>query len=217
MAKAYLHSDAIVQESDEESVQETETSITNTQVTAATARDHISTQVTAAKPVDDSPAIELSFILELFSFSEMQKRAKEHASKSTRFTLSSDEPFNTFKAQLLAKISDLLKPAILQFEDYGVTYMIKWKQKMMSLQNEDDYYFLLSLQSFSDIHVTVTQKRKPATKNVQQVKRRERDGSDSSEPSSGEDSDEPPMQKKRKSDNAKTKKVRKVGDISVRR
>ncbi|KAL5512135.1 hypothetical protein ACEPAG_3656 [Sanghuangporus baumii] len=158
MAKPYFNSDAIVQESDEESVQETETSITNTQVTAAPARDHISTQVTAApardhistqvtaaRPVDDSPPIELSFVLELFSYSEMQKKTKERASKSTRFSLSSDEPFDTFKAQLLAKISDLLKPAILRFEDYHITYMIKRKQKMTSLQNEDDYHFLLSL------------------------------------------------------------------------
>ncbi|KAL5528228.1 hypothetical protein ACEPAF_7364 [Sanghuangporus sanghuang] len=76
----------------------------------------------------------------------MQKKAKDRAFKSTRFMLTSDEPFDTFKAQVLVKISDLLKPAILHYEDYEITYMIKY------------------------INVIVTQKRKPTSKTTQPAK-----------------------------------------------
>ena len=132
MGRNRVNSDEIVLDSDTESVQEVGSNATNS-------------QVTAAKPVDESPPIELRFVLELFSYAEMQKKVKDRASKSTRFTLTSDEPFDTFKAQLLARISKVLKPPTLRFEDYGITYVIKKKQKKTSLESKDDYDFLLSL------------------------------------------------------------------------
>lgn len=152
MGRNRVNSDEMVLDSDEESVQEL----------ASNASDP---QATAAKQADDSPAFKLSFVLELFSHSEMQKAARDRASKSSRFSMTSEEPFDTFKAQILAKISDLLKPATLSFEDYSVTYIIKKVQKKTSLENEDDYGFLLSLHPNSDINVTVIQKKlKPAAK-----------------------------------------------------
>ncbi len=54
--------------------------------------------------------------------------------------MDSDEPFDTFKAQALVKISDKLKPDLLSYDNYDVAFAIKrhYPQKY-NLNSDEDY------------------------------------------------------------------------------
>jgi hypothetical protein len=49
-------------------------------------------------------------MLTLTSATELKKAALKHKTKSTNLRLNSDEPFDTFKVQIIVKISQALKP-----------------------------------------------------------------------------------------------------------
>jgi hypothetical protein len=56
----------------------------------------------------------------IFSAAELAKAVSKRAPKSHTFQLSLDEPFDTFKAQLLAKISASLNPPQLDITHYEI-------------------------------------------------------------------------------------------------
>ena len=77
--------------------------------------------------------------------SEVNKPASKHTLKSTTLQLKSDEPWDTLEAQLLVKISALLKPKRLNYEDYQVYFNIPYfiPKPGMILSDKDDYTILL--------------------------------------------------------------------------
>jgi hypothetical protein len=55
---------------------------------------------------------EIMYVLTLTSAPELKKVASKCKTKSTNLQLNSDKPFDTFKAQILAKISQAIKPQL---------------------------------------------------------------------------------------------------------
>lgn len=74
----------------------------------------------------------------------MKKKKTDREAVSKRLILTKEEPFDTFKAQLLQRILEGLHPAKLVFSDYKITYVIKRTgDGSITLKDEDDYKFLL--------------------------------------------------------------------------
>jgi hypothetical protein len=61
----------------------------------------------------------LTYILTITPESEATKPTSKRTLKSATLQLKSDEPWSTLEAQLLVKISTLLKPKRLNYEDSG--------------------------------------------------------------------------------------------------
>ncbi|KAL0949268.1 hypothetical protein HGRIS_009346 [Hohenbuehelia grisea] len=64
------------------------------------------------------------YVLAVFSAIELQKPVSKRSAKSATLSSSTEEPWDTIKAQLLAKISSLLDPKTLSFDNYKVTATI---------------------------------------------------------------------------------------------
>jgi hypothetical protein len=77
--------------------------------------------------------------------SEASKPTSRWVVKSAMLQLKSDEPWSTLQAQLLMKISALLKPRVLDYKQYQVYFYIPCSilKPGMILSNEDDYSILL--------------------------------------------------------------------------
>ncbi|KAG1720312.1 uncharacterized protein EDB91DRAFT_1088882 [Suillus paluster] len=67
---------------------------------------------------------EVSYIITVFSAAEMKKAKTKYEPISASVNLNSDEPWDTLKAQVLVKISNAIKPRVLNFDDYALTYQI---------------------------------------------------------------------------------------------
>lgn len=87
----------------------------------------------------------LTYILTITPESEANKPASKRTLRSATLQLKSDEPWSTLEAQLLVKISALLKPKRLNYEDYQVYFYIPQSipKPGMILSNEEDYTILL--------------------------------------------------------------------------
>lgn len=90
------------------------------------------------------PVKELLFSLSMFSAHELKKKAKNRHAKGALFRLTVEEVFDTFKAQLLHAIDAQLKPSLLDFHSYNISYTIKRSSATpMTLCDEADYEHLL--------------------------------------------------------------------------
>ncbi|TFY52052.1 hypothetical protein EVG20_g10727 [Dentipellis fragilis] len=99
---------------------------------------------TADPPVDKK---NVTFIAKIFLAVEMQKAASKRIALDAKVSLSTDEPWDTVKAQLLAKVAATLAPDILDFGDYHVLVSIArvLLKPGTSLENEDNYDFFLKM------------------------------------------------------------------------
>ena len=70
------------------------------------------------------PPSKVDYILSLFSAVEMKKPAAKREPKKSSLQLSSDEPWDTLKAQLLVKIDEAFKPTTLSIDDYSILFTI---------------------------------------------------------------------------------------------
>jgi hypothetical protein len=84
------------------------------------------------------------YILSVFSASEMKKPLLKHIAKTQSFQLSLDKPWDTMKAQILAKISAVLDPQQINFSDYEVSFYIAqvFPKPGLLLSTQDDYNVL---------------------------------------------------------------------------
>ena len=73
---------------------------------------------------DPTAPSKVDYILTVFSAADMKKPATRREPKKSSIQLSADEPWDTFKAQLLVKIDDLLKPSTLSIDDYEILFSI---------------------------------------------------------------------------------------------
>jgi len=60
----------------------------------------------------------------IFSAAEMKKAKSKREPMNESIDLSIEVPWDTLKAQVLAKIVKTLKPELIKFEDYTMTYYI---------------------------------------------------------------------------------------------
>ena len=104
---------------------------------------NVMTGVESTEPV---PVVKmLMYILAMTPTSEASKPALRHVVKCAMLQLKSDEPWSTLQAQLLVKISALLKPRMLDYKQYQVYFYIPHSipKPGMILSNEGDYDILL--------------------------------------------------------------------------
>ncbi|KAA1466966.1 hypothetical protein DENSPDRAFT_891416 [Dentipellis sp. KUC8613] len=87
----------------------------------------------------------IAYMASIFSVAEMRKPVSKRAPKSGRTELSSDEPWDTLKAQILVLISTALDPEIIDFGNYDITATIPrlLPKPGVDLGDESDYQFLL--------------------------------------------------------------------------
>ncbi|KAG1735074.1 uncharacterized protein EDB91DRAFT_1083818 [Suillus paluster] len=88
----------------------------------------------------------ITYYLTMFSDAQMQKPQKQRKSVNTFMVQSSDIKYDTLKAQILAKISENLKPKITAFKNYTIAWTIPQTQaSSIPLSSAADYQFLLRL------------------------------------------------------------------------
>jgi hypothetical protein len=75
-------------------------------------------------PAAPIPSSKVDYILTFFSAVEMKKPAGKREPKKSSLQLSSDEPWDTLKAQLLVKIDEVFKPTTLSIDDYDILFTI---------------------------------------------------------------------------------------------
>ncbi|KAI5994992.1 hypothetical protein EDD15DRAFT_2365882 [Pisolithus albus] len=98
----------------------------------------------ATEPADH-PVHKITYNLLMFPVEELAKDdVKKRRGKSAFLKLNSDLPFDTFKAQLLVKISAHLQPDTISFDDYEVSFSIpRISPTPLSVTEEDDYIELI--------------------------------------------------------------------------
>lgn len=96
--------------------------------------------------INDEPALrpvtkEISYMVSIFSASEMKKSKSKREPINASFDLRTDKPWDTLKAQILAKISAAINPRTLCFDDYLLTYYIYrvLPKPGLSLMAQTDY------------------------------------------------------------------------------
>ena len=103
----------------------------------------------------------LTYNLSMFMASEIKKDLKKRTGKNSYMKLDSDEPFDTWKAQLLAQIDQHLHPERIQLDDYDITFAIPHiSPSPITIQSNEDYGLL----------VERTLKSKEFAANVKQVR-----------------------------------------------
>ncbi|KAG1754121.1 hypothetical protein EDD22DRAFT_1000960 [Suillus occidentalis] len=86
----------------------------------------------------------ITYILAMFPEDQLQKPEKQRKAINAFLCLSSDQEFDTLKAQILQKISEKLKPKTLTYENYSIEWYIPRLQTApLALSSADDYKFLL--------------------------------------------------------------------------
>lgn len=92
---------------------------------------------------DPKPVVKATYNLSMFPASESNKDVKKRKGSNAYFKLNVDEPFETWQAQLLVRISDKLNPVTLSIEDYDVMFHIpRISPSPLSVSTSDDYELL---------------------------------------------------------------------------
>ena len=89
--------------------------------------------------------VNITYVLTIYSKTEMEKGEKQRKPSNTFLQLKSDLEWDTIKAQLLEKISQALQPKTISYTEYDITCIVPCYQgSHMQLQTEDDHKFLLA-------------------------------------------------------------------------
>ncbi|KIK91071.1 hypothetical protein PAXRUDRAFT_150337 [Paxillus rubicundulus Ve08.2h10] len=90
------------------------------------------------------PAIKATYNLSIFPASEFKKDVKKQKGSNMYFKLDDDEPYNTWKAQLLVKIDEKMSPTMLSFDNYNVSFTIPHvSPSPLAIVSGDNYNLLL--------------------------------------------------------------------------
>ena len=133
---------------------------------------------------------EITYMLTLTSVTELKKAASKHKTKSTNIRLNSDEPFDTFKAQVLVKIGHTLKPQTENIANYELRCTINCfiSKPGMDFESEEDYTMMVE---------SALKSKSPHIVNIC-VEEIERDAGANKENEQNKDSDDYDMGKKKK-------------------
>jgi hypothetical protein len=92
---------------------------------------------------EDSPKI-ITYNLAMFPAAERMKELKKRNGKNTFMKLGSDEPFDTWKAQLLVRIEQKLAPDTLDFANYEVNFTVaRISTAPMAVSVDEEYSDML--------------------------------------------------------------------------
>ena len=82
--------------------------------------------------------------LAMFPMGENTKNLKKHCGKSVFIKLSSNQPFNTWKAHVLIKIDATLHPDTIASEDYEVVFSVPCiSPTSLTITDEEGYVELI--------------------------------------------------------------------------
>lgn len=111
------------------------------------------------EPIQKPEAVILTitYNISLFPAAEMRKDLKKRRGQGTYLKLAADEPFDTFKAQLLVKIDNEMKPATISFDNYIVSFTIPClSPSPLAITNQKDYDELIArVKKAKDLTATV--------------------------------------------------------------
>jgi len=97
------------------------------------------------RPESLPKSISITYYLTIFSEVEMKKTEKQCKPSNTFLQMKSDRKWDTTKVQLLEKISQVLCPKLINFDDYVFSWRIPhYQSSPMQLQTDDDYNFLIT-------------------------------------------------------------------------
>ncbi|KIM88857.1 hypothetical protein PILCRDRAFT_3027 [Piloderma croceum F 1598] len=133
---------------------------------------------------------EITYMLTLTSVTELKKAASKRKTKSANIRLNSDEPFDTFKAQVLVKIGHALKPRTESIANYELRCTINCviSKPGMDVESEEDYTMMVE---------SALKSKSPHIVNIC-VEEIERDAGANKENEQNEDSDDYDTGKKKK-------------------
>lgn len=89
----------------------------------------------------------IPYMLSLYSSTEMKKPTSKHEPIIVSLSLLSNKPFDTFKAQVLPKISQTLNPTALDFSQYHILYNIPHVVTKPGYPASDEASYKLMLKS----------------------------------------------------------------------
>ena len=93
--------------------------------------------------IQDEPVMtmNLHYTLAILSATELKKLVSWQEPKGASFTLVTDKPWDTLKAQFLPKIDGVLQPNNISFADYHIKYYIPsvLLKPSLDLESEEDY------------------------------------------------------------------------------
>ena len=96
--------------------------------------------------VDPTPTVkQIAYMLTITSAAELKKATAKRKPKTQNLRLDNDEPWDTFKAQVLVKISTAIKPKNINFDDYTLRFSITRlvPKPGMPIDSEGDYLFMI--------------------------------------------------------------------------
>ncbi|KAG1786504.1 uncharacterized protein HD556DRAFT_1449597 [Suillus plorans] len=158
----------------------------------------------------------ITYNISLFPAAEMRKDLKRRRGQGTYLKLTADEPFDTFKAQLLVKIYNEMKPATLSFDNYIVSFTIpRLSPSPLAITNQKDYEELIGqVKKAKDLTATVyVQEMQNMKKHKEIQSGKENDSATSDRSSSDNSSDNNGKKKRKHKDKRKKTRAPKASDI----
>jgi hypothetical protein len=96
--------------------------------------------------VDPIPDVKkIAYMLTITSAAELKKAAAKRKAKTQNLRLDSNEPWDTFKAQIMTKIDAAIKPKNIDLDDYTILFSITRlvPKPGMPIDSEGDYSFMV--------------------------------------------------------------------------
>ena len=121
--------------------------------------------IPSASDKDAIVTIKVNYITTVFSAADMKKAGNKRNPKQASFVLSTDEPWDTLKAQFLVRITNALNPKVIDLANYNLIALVtRIVPKPGSPLNTEDEYAIF-LNKLSDgkakdgvsAHVTITE------------------------------------------------------------
>lgn len=109
---------------------------------------HNDTATRLTRPDDEEPVPiikTITYVLSIMSATEMKKRVSQRTAKSVSLQQTSDKVWDTFKAQILAKISTTLQLKTIEFADFSILFTIPRiiPKPGMPLTTSEEYAFMI--------------------------------------------------------------------------
>lgn len=99
----------------------------------------------------------ISYVFSIYSSTEMKLAVSKRKPIGRLLTLSSTEPWDTLKAQILVTLDNTLSPANINFQDYDISYLIpRVITQSLPLVSKTDYTHMLKYATKHNADVKVT-------------------------------------------------------------
>jgi hypothetical protein len=144
---ATLDSDPPAYSESSSSLSESEQSLpeNNIETLVVTPKKRKRTTAAATRPTTAGVDKSITYILAILSADEIKKAIAKCSPKTLTLQLTTDEPWDTVKVQLLVKISQALNPKVVDHNNYTVTFFIPciFTKPSAPLHSDDNYKLLL--------------------------------------------------------------------------